>query len=320
MAVARKPLTGVRLSELAKCPRCCACRAIGCEPALPSDRQARLMNRGRVLGRMVADEFAKKHGADAVEYEREIVWPLGVGHADIYLKPDRLLIEVFSTSGSDYTAKIKQAKRYLHFDQEAEAAAVYVLNVTDLSREEVFPVFLTDQDREEIEAEVAAVQAAIDGTGPLPECVHSSPDGCRYSGCPFTASAWDGWTPPDPVDLSDSRALVAGAAELYQAKKVLAERKAMVEDAQRVYDDAKAALVDVLPVVGVEMKAGPLSVKRVLVKGRETLSWSKAKAALPDDTLGMLQPFVKVSDSYSRVDVRRMSDDPVTGEYGEVPF
>lgn len=269
----------------------------------------------------VRRQFEEKYGKDQIEAQREVTWPLGTGHIDIYVRSEKLIVEVVSTVGGSIEHKIRQARLYLMHDPEALNAAVYIVNPSSLSGEEFLPVYTSDQDIIDLQDRIASVQTAVDG-GPLPDCVHNSPSGCAHSGCPFYKTAWEGWEPPDPVDLSDSPAVVRLAADYYHADKAYREAKALEEERKATRDALKDDLVELLP-VGQDVTAGPLSVRRIHVTGRETLSWSKARqAGLPPGVEEILQPFVSISDGYSRLQIKRVSDDPITAsnDFGDVPF
>lgn len=324
MSAAAQPqrvLTGTRLSELAACPRRCACRALGHEAAEPPARQRRYLVRGQMFESYVALQFEAKYGKTAIERQREIPWALGTGHADIYIRPEKLIIEVVSTVGGNIDAKIRQARLYLMHDPEAETAAVYVVDPSSLDAEDLIPVHTDDHQLAELEERIAAVQAAIDG-GPLPDCVHATPPGCRYSGCPFTQSAWADWQPPTPVDLSDTPGLVSLTADFYRAKQTREHAKAQLEDAESVYRDAKEALAEILALPKIPYRAGPFEVSRTQVAGRVTFSFARAceTGAIPPAMQDALAPFVKVGHPHSRINIRRVSDEPVPDDWGAVPF
>lgn len=276
------------------------------------------------MGLYVRRQFDAKHGADNVEAERPIAWGNGwTGHADLYVRPEKLLIEVVSTVGGNIDHKIRQVKLYLLHDTEAENAAVYVVNPSSLDREELFPVFVTDDDLDELHGLVDLMQHAAE-TGELPPCVHTSPTGCKFSGCPFTAAAFEGWEPPDPVDVSGTPAFRSLAAEFYQRRRAREGAKALLEAADAEYAETKAALAELMT-PDLPYTAGPLELKRTMVRGRETFSYARAKQAgvITPALEEALQPFVKVSDGYSTISIRRVSDEPVLSpdEFGdEAPF
>jgi CRISPR/Cas system-associated exonuclease Cas4 (RecB family) len=316
-------LTGLRLSELARCPRMCALRGLGAEPAEPSTRARRWMARGNVFGIYAALQYEHRYGRDSVQRERDVPWPLGTGHADIYVKPERLIVEVVSSTSPHglLAGKFRQARQYLHYDPEAERAAVYVIDPSDLDAEELLPVVLRPEDVAEIEYDVAQVRHALDG-GSLPDCSAATPDECRFHYfCPFTERAWADWEPPAPVDLAADPEVFALARELFTLKERRRLRKgddAADETRQKEIEAALCASVE----PGLEYTIGPLKVRRTAVKGRETFNWSAAKASgLVSEEL--LAPFVKVGNGYDTFRVDRVGDGPLVlaEDFGEVaPF
>lgn len=288
-----------RLSEWALCPRACACRIAGCEPALPTEHQMRYMRRGQLFEEYVARQFVERYGATAVIRQLEIKWPLGAGHADIWLPGLKLLIEVFSTTGGNLDRKIKQVKLYGYFFPEAESLAVYVVDPSTLEREEIIPVRLTDWDRADIETELEALLAAKDG-GDLPPCVFDSPSACKFAGCSFTESAWEGWQ--EELYELDGEA-VAIAADLWAVDKLLREAKAKAALHEEQAKALKAKLAEAGVGPGREYLLGPYKVRRTVVGPSSTFSLSlatKAGFALPE----YLQPFVKIGEGHERFTIR----------------
>ena len=308
-----------RASEWALCPRCCACRVAGLEPAEPTDRQMRYMRRGQLFELYVAEQFKERYGAENVETQREIRWPLGVGHADIYLRPEKLLVEVFSTTGGNFDRKIKQVKLYLYFDPEAEQAAVYVVDPSTLEREDVFPVQLTDTDRGEIELELHALLAVKNagemrketvfadallshtGFGSLPPCVFDRPTECYFAGCAFTDAAWANWQ--DQFTFLSDDGLLPLVTDLVDAN----ERLRGAEREVASYREAANAHKDALARAGLESGRdyliGPFKVRRTVVGPRHTFSLATARKAgfeLPEH----LQPFVKVGEGHERITIK----------------
>lgn len=316
-------LEGLRLSELARCPRQCAMRGL-VEPSEPPERAKRWMARGQMFGYYAYLQFADRYGKDQVQREVEIDWGLGTGHADLYVIPERLIVEVVSSTSPDAIvgAKIRQARQYLHFHPEAESAAVFVINPSDLDREDLIPVVLRPEDIAEIEADVQAVRDALAG-GELPPCVAVSPSECRHSlFCSFTEQAWQGWEPPEPLS-SDDPELGELVRALYDAKRD--ERATAAElDARRSLRteiEQRLAILDVP--AGRDVEVAGLKLRRTVVKGRETFSLSTAKKSgvwtpVDDERFG---PFCKVGSASERWSVDRASGATADLDFGEAaPF
>lgn len=322
--MATRVLEGVRLSELARCARQCALRGLNAEPRQPTEREQRWLSRGQLFGFYAYQQFRERYG-DEVKREVEIPWPLGTGHADIHVPSENLIVEVVSSvsPAGIIAGKMKQARLYLHFNTVgAEQAAVYVIDPSSLDREDLYPVVLRDEDREGIEAEVAAVQAALNG-GPLPDCAAATPDECRHSCfCAFTAQAWEDWQPPDPA-ISDDPELAEAVRELYEAKRQEQTAKAVADEKKSARHEAeqRLGLLGVEP--GRDLLVAGLKVRRTLVKGRETFSLAAARSSGVwgpghDEVFG---PFLKVGAGSERWSVDRAGEETPDLEFGvEAPF
>jgi hypothetical protein len=287
-----------RTSEWALCPRCCACRVAGLEGREPDERMERYFRRGQLFELYVVQQFVEKYGAADVERQRDIVWPLGTGHADIYIPSEKLLVEVFSTTGGNIDRKIKQVKLYLYFDGEAEKAVVYVVDPSTLEREDIFPVTLTDEDRAEIAAELDALLAVQGGADP-PPCVFSSPTECRFAGCAFTEAAWADWQ-DTTVETDEFLPLVNDLNDVNKSLRD-AEKEVAIRREQAAY--LKDALARAGLEAGRDYIIGPYKVRRTVVGPRHTFSLSTARKAgfeLPAELL----PFVKVGEGHERFSVK----------------
>lgn len=316
-------LEGMRLSELARCPRACALRGLGAEPSEPTDRQRRWMSRGQIFGAYAAIQFEQFHGKQNVEREREVPWPLGTGHADVYIRPEKLLIEVVSSTSPDsiIDSKINQVRRYLHFDPDAERAAVYVINPADLDREDLIPVELRPEDVQEIEAEIAAVEEALSG-GPLPDCSARTPAECKHARfCAFTNVAWDGWAPPPPTELASDPDVVALLVEWAACKQIERELGVEVDAKSQRRKEIQRLLADHGLEPGQEYGVGGFSVKRSVRLGRETFSLARARSSgtwspAHDEVFA---PFLKVGEPSEVWAVEKVGD--VAVDFGdEAPF
>lgn len=315
-------LEGVRLSELARCPRMAALRGLGAEPAPPSDRARRWIARGQLFGIYAFLQFAEKHGRQNVEREREIPWACGTGHADVYVKPQRLIVEVVSSTSPDaiFAAKARQARLYLLHDPEAERTAVFVIDPSTLDREDLIPIVLRPDDEEELQAEIAAVQDALAG-GPLPDCCAATPSECARSlFCPFTEQAWDGWTPapPEPIEADADVLELLGSWVQTKTEEKFAATRADELHAERKAIEEQLAALDLPAKITLELggykvvrspRAGRVSVS--LAKARESGLWTPAHDEL-------FAPFVKVSAGYDVWTITG-SDDAPDLDFGDDP-
>ena len=238
MTVAAFPETDARLSETARCARMTALRIDGAPPEPPTADMQVYFYRGHAYEQILRARLIEGYGAEDVEWQRTVKWPLGVGHADFYVRSEKQLIEVTSTtspSAKMLDFKIEQLKQYIHYDPEAEHGAVYVIDSSRLADgERVIPVLLTDEDVERITERVARLQG-----GEPPERVCARPSQARGMLCPFAAACFEGWQPTPPEQLSEQLdGLVLDAARCEQsyeaAKKSLKESKNERDQARRM--------------------------------------------------------------------------------------
>lgn len=319
-----RQLSGVRLSQLARCPRACALQGLGVEPEPPTERMRRYWTRGQMFAWYGWRQLCEQYGEDAIEREREVPWPLGVGHIDLYVRPERLIVEVKSSTSpaSVIDAAMRQARLQLRFDPEAEHAAIYVIDPSDLDREDFLPVKLRDQDVEEIDRLVEEVGRAIEG-GDLPACTASDPTSCRYSGCGFTEAAWAGWMAPPAPSLDDPE-LVAAALDWYRQREYRRELETGVASAKLVETELRDRLLELGLPEGESVLGGKLRVKRTKITGRVTARIAEArKAGVWTDALDeLLGDYVRVSEPSERLTATLLSGAELPpAEFGdEVPF
>lgn len=271
-------LEGVRLSEMARCPRMAAYRGLGAEVEEPTEEQRRYLTRGQVFGIYVAEQYAAKHGRANVTREAEIAWPHGTGHADVLVKPERLIVEVFSTvtpKGASVKDKIEQVKQYVRFSEDADVGAVHVVNPSDLSRERLLPVFVSEHDVARIDRNVADVGAALRG-GPLPARVCEKPSDAIGKFCPFADTCFADWEAPPVIELDGDHAQLA--RQLYDVEarvRGLNEHLSIEKKARETLRE----MVEPLVPAGRVCRAGDVTVKRTATKPRVTYDTPAALAA-----------------------------------------
>lgn len=314
-------LTGARLSALARCPRQCAYTALGVVEDDPPVDMTRFFARGHLFNMYVKHQLAAKHGAGNVRSEVDVPWPLGTGHADHVVDSENLAVEVVSTvspSAKTFEFKARQVKSYMRFGGW-ENGAVYVIDPSSLKAEDVLPVKLTDEDREEIDRIVPLVATAIQpdiGVDILPR-VCSKPGDARQYLCAFASTCFKGWEPPAAGENDQLEARRA-ALDLYQAKQRERNLKAQLSVAE---DDRKAAqsVLSELLDPG-ETRVGPFVVKRTVVKGRTTVRAELLKSGLVDAEL--IGDYVKVGDQHERYEVTRDDDAPALSgdDFGPNPL
>lgn len=320
-------LEGTRLSELARCPRQCALRACGCEPEPIDPEWERFFARGQLFEEYVARQYAALHGRDEIIRQLVVRWPLGHGHADMYIKPRREIVEVKSSTvpdGAIFDIAVKQVKMYRYFFTPAKRAGVYLVNPSSLRREDFIPVKVTPSDVDEIEALVAMVQTAIDTDGEeLPPCAAENPAQCRRLGCAFTSKAWEGWQ--RPVETINDEQATQLARSLYELKRDTRKFKAEAAEREQGYKNVQTQLAEIGIEPGKNYHLGPYKLRRIVTAESESFSLAKARKTghwnHADDE--RFHDFIGVRNGSERWTVDLVtSDDAPTGEdFGdEAPF
>lgn len=306
-------LTGARLSSMSRCPRQCAYTALNTTgDPLPLDAQE-YFARGQMFELYVGWQLDAKHGRENVQRQVPVPWGAGYeGHADFVIDGGTV-VEVVSTvvpSPLVFTFKAGQAKRYMHFLGH-ERGVVHVVNPSRLTQADMLPLRLTDDDREQFTAEVAAVTEAVKSAGEvLPDRVCRKPGDARAHLCPYASECFKDWVAPAASEDDREQARRA-ALDLYQAKQHERNLEAQLTAIEDERKQAQAALSELLEPG--ETQVGPFLVKRIPVRGRVTVKNELLKSGLIPDEL--LAPYVNVSDGYDRFEIARVSDETaLTGD------
>lgn len=308
MTAGAQTLTGPRLSELSRCVRQCAYTALGAARDEPPDLSV-YFRRGHFFGRLRYEEYAERYGRDQVEREREIPWRFGAGHADIYVRPERRIVEVVSTvtpSPATLGHKIEQVKQYLMLDAEAERASVDVIDPSRLTPVQSLPVHVTDDDCTELAQRIEALGEALAANeAELAPRACTRPSEARGRLCPYASTCFAGWV-EQPADLSslqaeDAYRLVA------MRKRELDEARTLAEIRDAAYREALGLAEEAGAPEG-RSRAGGVELNRVTVKGRETFALATARkagawTAADDERLG---PFVRFGEPSTRWSVREV--------------
>ncbi len=311
--------TALRASELARCARMAAGRGIGWAHADYDEQTRRYFARGHLYTEYVARQLRAKHGPTNVITEVEIDWPLGTGHGDIYVIPDKLLVEVKSTvtpttSSPMFEMAVEQLRIYLRFHPDAEHGALYLINPSDLSREDVFRVELTDEDVARIDTAIYDLSVAVEHGGSLPPRVCSKPSQARGRLCPFAEACFDGWVDPGPEEVTDADAL-AVVSELSRIKQEESAHRRALAALEEGRKETQARLGEYVPVG--DSTVGPFAVKRIHKTRAPQFSEKAAKAAgFPVETLAEFMVGGSEWDEY------RVGTAAEAGEtdFGEAPF
>lgn len=307
-----------RWSHACKCPRMGAYGLLGVDPEEPSERSQGLMRRGRMLGAERFERYALKYGADNVIPEQAVPWPAGVLHPDVYVIPEKLVVEVKSSAspGGLLDDAIVQCAGQVYWHPEAEHGLVEVVSPIDLMVVDQVPVILNDEWVERLEAIAAdVVRAAATQGRELPERVCGKPSDGIGRFCPFIGHCFDGWEPPSLEQVAADEEVIARVARLHaikQRRKLLSEHDRPLETEQK---EIQAVLNEELPVG--KLLVGGYAVA-LSPRKRENFSLKKARASVPAD---ILDPFTSHTH-YTVYDVEKVDPNAiVVGEdFGDVPW
>lgn len=315
----------LRWSSVRDCPRKAVYEATNAPARERTDRENRILYRGKSLGREYADFLRHRYGPDAVTTEIPVPWPLGIGHIDILLHPTETMIEVLSSahaSDAMIRSKLLQLVGYLeHYDGShgpARNGALIVLNPSDFT-DEVFPVARTTRTYaalvDEMRARVATVQAWAD-TGTLPDRVCAKPADARSHFCLYPGHCFDGWEPPPLNELIDEET-VEMVERLYHAKQREHAVKGELKLVESERKEIEQRLADIVPVG--KHRVGGIEVARSHVQRGPTVDVKKAElAGFPVDTLEL---YMKPGASFDTWRVDRVADHATGEDFGEqVPF
>lgn len=312
-----------RWSAAAKCPRWAALGGLGAEPAEPEERTKRIFARGKMFGWFVAEQLAAKHGEENIVREKEVPWLAGVLHTDVYVKPERLAVEVKSTTAPDsmLADALLQLAGEVVYDEEADSGLLVLLDPVDLD-EQFIPLALSQEMRDRVEERASLVARALQTNGEdMPDCVCATPGACRSKGCPFTDVAWEGWQAPPPLEMTAE--LEKGLIELYNADRERKSAKGVYDEADGRFRTLAIELLDQGIEPGSEYAGEFLSVKASSFPDVERMALSKAKKAgcwLPEHE-HQFAPFISRSGAHTRWSFRRLTDERLPDDFGdEAPF
>ena len=320
-------LTGIRPSLWARCVTAAVFQGRGeAEAEHPPEAQEYFF-RGHVFEEIVMRQIVAKHGADNVE--RQVVIPIpgiGEGHADGYLKTEKALIEIKSTTAAfpnsdTFTNGVNQLRIYIAFHPEAVQGYLYMLDPNRMKPADVYTIVLPDDERENIREERRHIVAAV-ANGTDVSLAHrgkewrpcTKPSQARGRMCPFAASCFEGWEPPAPNEIPDPAALSA-ASELAAIKGEIRTHEQAVKALEEGKKATEAVLLE-LTEPGDNL-IGPFMVKRSDVKRSPSFSMKAAEAAgFPVQTL---DEFLRPGAEYSTFRVAK-AEDVGDVDFGEAPF
>jgi hypothetical protein len=220
-----------RWSLAVRCERMATYGLRGETPAEPDEYQLGFFERGKQLGAWMAERFVQKYGRDQVILEKAVAWPAGIAHTDIFVKPEKLAVEVKSTASlvpADF--HILQLAGEVVFDDDAEQGALVQVNPSNLVTRTLPMPVVTDELRERVHEIAATVARAADPHSPLPGRVCARPSDAIGRMCPFAETCFTGWTAPDPVELEGE--LLELVPELDEAESTVKSLRAAVKEAE----------------------------------------------------------------------------------------
>lgn len=298
----------------------------GAEPEEPSERTKRIWRRGRQMGAAVADDFATKHGEENVIREKAVEWPnhtlpLGELHTDVYVLPDRMAVEVKSSTSpaSILDDAITQLGGEIFYDEDADIGCLAIADPSGWSDTQYLPVVLTDELQERVES---IAQEVVDAsrTGTLPNRVCGKPSDGHGKFCPFINVCFDGWQPPDPLHLPGDAALIALRLKAVQDLEREARSIAKTHEEERKQLSVDLAGFDLVP--GLEYSGAGARVIRTHVAATEKLSLTTLKKAgmLTPELELVLRPFIKASGEHDRWKIEPDDSVPTDEDFGSVPW
>lgn len=311
----------VRASSLKDCVRKSVYGASGAPEREWTEREQRILYRGRRLGGDYADWLERQHGPDNVARELEIPWRFGTGHADIFLQHTRTLIEVVSSAhASDVMIhrKLLQLVLYLEHFEAADAGMLVILDPADFA-EERYPVARGTDTYKGLAAEVAERIESIArwrDTGQLPDRECRKPSDAIGRWCRHAETCFDGWE-PDPVEAIDTPEAREVATAYYQAKQAEKGARSILTTAESERKEIEQKLAELVPVG--KRRIGPLEITRTHVERKPTIDTRKVELA----GVPIAPDFYKPGATYDTFRVDRVTDDPLVtmDDFGEeAPF
>lgn len=255
-----------RWSLACRCPRAATLARRQVPATEATERQRMLRRRGLLFEDLVYEQFADRYGDANVQRQREVMWPGGVCHPDLYVIPERASIEVKSSTHPASLlpdARLQNAGQQL-FDDDSDGGGIAFIDPVDLDPR--FEAVNAEDHREQID-HILGQLAWAEATGGLPDCTAKSPAHCRHGKlCGYTDIAWEGWTPPRPTEFphEDAAELVA---DLYRLRMRRKEHDAASRASKNAEKELVAQLTELGLAEGVEYEVGPLRLKFVTVDG-----------------------------------------------------
>lgn len=321
-----------RWSMTARCPRQAVYAYLGAEPEQPDEEQLLLMERGKLDQQWYVDNIlVPLHGRENLVLEKPVPWPakgLPVGelHIDIFLRSQRMPIEVKSHADGDVSEDdIVQLGGEILFDPESNGKTGTLVQIDRNLRRDTLPVTLTKQLRKTVEERAAQVVEAT-RTGVLPDRVCGKRSDARGRFCPFADICFEGVV--EPVMLNATPELEALAPRLLRARIDKDAAEAKKKEAEKDFQELAARAVELGVIPGHTYLAAGVEIRRTAVGDQEYFGFGDAKkcGAFTDTDRERFQPFIESKGAHNRWTVKPTmaiapSPEPAEPEdYGDVPF
>lgn len=286
----------------------------------PTRKEKGWFFRGNAYADLAADQIADQERARGLEVIREhdVPWPaedpIGTGHVDVWIPKPRKVVEVHTNVGADLEPhKALQAAGYAK-NLDAREAVVLAIDPTKNQLEDddayrVFPINI-DALAAEVERREDEVYTGV-VYDQLPERTCKSPDDSLAFGCAFKKHCFADWQ-YDETPIEEAPNLVELAKKLHKQDQLIKSHEAAIALRKKERDELREQLQARLEPgreVAFQAPGVDLWVKRIHVKGRETISLAELRAAgiLSDEEL---EAFVKVGEPSERWYVKNKQAEP----------
>ena len=306
----------MRLSEVGQCSRRQTLRMLGYPAEEPTPQQLSIFDTGHRLEDFVYQLWARRYPRRVLRQIR-VRTPYGTGHIDLWVVPERKIVEVKSTTRArradlPLESHVDQLHMYQYFWGARHHATLELAYVVKETGEIVpFPIPYDGARARQLIANLIAVQGAVEMTRePLP--VPREYTAFRYP-CSWGAERCTFWTHcwgPDAVTTEGSgnnRVVMAAAdalaPDLATYQTLRRQRSALVAQADTLKEQIEvleAGFERFLATHGASaLKAGPFWLRRTVVPGRVTYD---TRAALDAGVVSeaALAPFQKAGASSTR--------------------
>ncbi|BDG61893.1 PD-(D/E)XK nuclease family protein [Caldinitratiruptor microaerophilus] len=306
----------IRLSEAGGCPRKQTLRILGYPAEEVTDRQLGIFEAGDYWEDYLFHTWSELYPR-RVRRQVPVRTPYGVGHIDLWVAPERHIVECKTTQAKsrDYLPMdqhLAQVQMYLHFWGRHRSATAEVAYVIKETAEVVsFPVQYNRYWAEELEEGLRRIAQHVTEGRPAPVPEGYSPDSfpCGWGDgrCPYWSHCWGDddirVAPPTPEELAP---VLEPLFAQYAAAK--ARLKAAEDQAEAIKSEVKsleARMDELFQRAGVNvLRAGAWEVQRTPVAGRPKLDLDAAiKAGVIDPQA--VAPYMGTTASYTRWTIRQ---------------